>query len=53
LGTSANKLIEFDKMGKKDSFLDKLQGAHDSRFESKKGSRLFPFNRVRAPDFKM
>jgi len=34
--TSINEYIDFAKMPKRDFFLDRVQGAHESRFETKK-----------------
>ena len=34
--SQANEYLDFSKMPKRDFFLDRVQGAHDSRFETKK-----------------
>ena len=45
-----NGLLDFDKMGKRESFFDGIQGAHESRFESEKAS--LPPKKVIVPNFK-
>ncbi len=44
-------LINFEKMGRKESFLDGIEGAHESRFNPPKKA-LLPPKRVVVPDFK-
>ena len=49
--SQVNDYLDFSKMPKRDFFLDRLQGAHESRFETKKHLNK-PRKKIPVPVFK-